>query len=238
MRRIIVTGAAGGIGVETLPLLASENTHLVAVDLPERIGMLTGKLDELPGTNQLVSSNIDDFAACQSVVADAGGPVSGLVHLAGVFEPDPEGPADPGVWDRAILHNLTNAYNMAGACVDAIDKSATAQFVFISSLAFRRGSYEHVPYAAAKGGLVGMVRALSRRHAPDILVNGLAPGLIDTRMPADIIAKRKDQLLASIPLQRFGHPKEVASVIAFLMSGAASYMTGQILNVDGGIINS
>jgi len=238
MQRIIVTGAAGGIGVETLPLLASENTHLVAVDLEDRIGGIQQTLEKLPGTYELIGTGIETFAACQDVVSKSGGPIAGLVHLAGVFEPDPEGPADPGVWDRAILHNLTNAYNMAGACADAADPEQVAKFIFISSLAFRRGSLEHVPYAAAKGGLVGMVRALSRRHAPKILVNGLAPGLIDTRMPAEIIAKRKDQLLASIPLGRFGHPREVASVIAFLMSDAASYMTGQILNVDGGMINS
>lgn len=238
MKRIIVTGAAGGIGVEVLRLLATEETHIVAVDLKDRLPLLDDLLRNLPGTHKCVASSISDFASCQEVVRSADGPISGLVHLAGVFEPDPAGPADPSVWDRAILHNLTNGYNMAGACVEAIDPDRTAHFVFISSLAFRRGSFEHVPYAAAKGGLVGLVRALSRRHAPQILVNGLAPGLIDTRMPADIIAKRRDQLLASIPLERFGHPREVASVIGFLMSDAASYVTGQIINVDGGIINS
>ena len=236
-KRIIVTGAAGGIGLETLPMLAGDDVHLLLVDLPDRTRLLDDIAARLPGTSRIVASAIDSFEACRNVVAEAGGPISGLVHLAGLFEPDPEGPADHGVWDRAILHNLTNAYDMAGACVEAIDTSRTAQFVFISSLAFRRGSYEHVPYAAAKGGLVGMVRALSKRHAPKILVNGLAPGLIDTRMPADIIAKRKEQLLSAIPLKRFGHPREVASVITFLMSEASSYMTGQILNVDGGIVN-
>lgn len=237
-KRIIVTGAAGGIGVETLPLLAGENVELIAVDLPGRLEPAEKVLANLPGQHQCVGSTIEDFETCQKIVQQSGGPISGLVHLAGVFEPDPCGPADPTIWQRAIAHNLTNAYNIAGACADKADPDAISRFVFISSLAFRRGSFEHVPYAAAKGGLVGMVRALSRLHAPHILVNGLAPGLIDTSMPAEIIAKRRDQLIASIPLKRFGHPSEVASVIAFLMSDAASYITGQILNVDGGIINS
>lgn len=238
METIIVTGAAGGIGAETLPLLASPAHRLIAVDIPGTGDQMRGLLKDLPGEHHLIESPLEDFDACRAVVREAGGRVAGLVHLAGVFETDPDGPANPGVWERAIAHNLTNAYNLAGACAEARDPDVVARFVFISSLAFRRGSFEHVPYAAAKGGLVGLVRALSRRHAPDILVNGLAPGLIDTKMPAEIISKRGEQLLASIPLKRFGHPHEVATVIGFLMSDAASYVTGQIINVDGGIINS
>jgi len=238
MQTIIITGAAGGIGAETLPLLASDAHRLIAVDVPGTAAAMRRIAEPLPGEHRVIESALADFAVCRAVVDQAGGRIAGLVHLAGVFEPDPQGPADPAVWERAIAHNLTNAYNLAGACAEARDAQTVARFVFISSLAFRRGSFEHVPYAAAKGGLVGLVRALARRHAPDILVNGLAPGLIDTRMPAEIISRRGDQLRASIPLKRFGHPREVATVIAFLMSDAASYITGQIINVDGGIINS
>jgi NAD(P)-dependent dehydrogenase (short-subunit alcohol dehydrogenase family) len=173
------------------------------------------------------------------VVQAAGGRVAGLVHLAGVFEPDPDGARDPGVWERAMAHNLTNAYTLANACVEALDESVVGRFVFLSSLAYRRGSWQHVPYAVAKAGLVGLVRALARRLAPAVRVNGLAPGLIDTPMPARLIAERGlDNVVAEIPLKRLGHPREVAGVIAFLMSDDASYITGQIINVDGGIVNS
>ena len=94
------------------------------------------------------------------------------------------------------------------------------------------------PYTAAKGGIVGLVRGFSRKLAPEILVNGLAPGVIDTRMPQKIIKTRGKELISQIPQKRFGRPEEVASVTIFLLSKASSYMTGQILNVDGGIINS
>jgi len=155
-------------------------------------------------------------------------PVCGLVHLAGVFEKDTQGAEQPEIYDRAIANNLTNAYYMAHATASRLDSSIDTAMVFISSLAFRRGSWAHVPYAAAKGGLVGMTRALSR----------LAPGIIDTKMPSAIIAERGPQLTAEIPLARVGAPSEVASVIRFLMSDEASYITGQVINVDGGVINS
>jgi NAD(P)-dependent dehydrogenase (short-subunit alcohol dehydrogenase family) len=90
----------------------------------------------------------------------------------------------------------------------------------------------------SKGALTGLVRALARRFAPDILVNGLAPGIILTTMPSGIIATRGDRLLAEIPLARYGEPEEVAGVVDFLSGPNATYMTGQILNVDGGIVNS
>jgi NAD(P)-dependent dehydrogenase (short-subunit alcohol dehydrogenase family) len=240
VKNIIVTGAGGAIGIETLPLLAADDVRLIAVDMSdEAIGRVRGLAGSLAGEVVPVVSALDDFQTCVDLVASVGGPITGLAHLAGVFETDPNGPRDAGIWDRAIAHNLTNAYNLAGACMENLDRDAAPSLVFISSLAFRRGSWEHVPYAAAKGGLVGLVRALSRKLAPDCRVNGLAPGLIDSPMPAKLLSDRGiDRVVRDIPLKRLGQPREVASVIAFLMSDAAGYITGQIINVDGGVVNS
>jgi 3-oxoacyl-[acyl-carrier protein] reductase len=110
--------------------------------------------------------------------------------------------------------------------------------VLTSSIAHRRGSPDRVPYAAAKGGVVGLTRALSRKLAPDVLVNAVAPGLIETKMSASIIAERGDDYRHEIPLKRFGKPSEVASVIRFLCSPDASYITGQTITIDGGITNA
>jgi NAD(P)-dependent dehydrogenase (short-subunit alcohol dehydrogenase family) len=129
---------------------------------------------------------------------------------------------------------------MAAAAAPRMDPDEVGRMVFASSLAFRRGSFDHVAYSAAKGGIVGLVRALSRGLAPAVLVNGLAPGIILTGMPDHILAvpERRERLLAETALKRFGQPREVATVIHFLLGAGSSYITGQVINVDGGVINS
>jgi 3-oxoacyl-[acyl-carrier protein] reductase len=158
--------------------------------------------------------------------------------LAGLFEPDIPDPDDHGVWNRAIAANLTNAYDMAVAFSTRFDRRGPARIVLTSSVAYRRGSAAYAPYAAATGGIVGLTRALSRKLAPDVLVNAIAPGVIETRMAEPVIAERGDAYRQEIPLQRFGKPFEVASVIRFLCSPDASYITGQTITIDGGITNA
>jgi 3-oxoacyl-[acyl-carrier protein] reductase len=168
--------------------------------------------------------------------------VYALIHLAGLFEKDAMEADDHSVWDRAIGVNLTSAYDMAVAFSTRFAKGASdrepARIVFTSSVAYRRGSAGYPPYAAAKAGIVGLTRSLSRRLAPDVLVNAVAPGLIDTRMAAETIAERGEAYQREIPLQRYGHPSEVATVIRFLCSRDASYITGQTITIDGGITNA
>lgn len=240
MRSVIVTGAAGGIGREMLRVLAEDELELVCVDVDQqRLETMIDEARDLPGRRVAHCSTLDDVEACRRAIASAGGIVSGLVHLAGVFETDPDTIDDMSVYDRAIQHNLTNGYMIGCAIAESIPDGVTGSLVFVSSLAFRRGSPDHIPYAAAKGGLVGLTRAMARRFAPRIRVNAVAPGIIDTSMPAQLIAMRGlDRITADIPLKRLGGPEEVASVIGFLMGEGASYMTGQCLNVDGGMIGS
>jgi 3-oxoacyl-[acyl-carrier protein] reductase len=127
---------------------------------------------------------------------------------------------------------------MAVAFSRGFDRREPARIVLTSSIAYRRGSADRVPYAAAKGGVVGLTRALSRRLAPDVLVNATAPGVIETKMTDEIIAERGEPYRQEIPLKRFGKPSEVASVIRFLCSADASYITGQTITIDGGITNA
>lgn len=237
-RTILVTGAAGGIGSELVDLLLADGDRVVAADISN------DALDRLLATHPdagdrlvPIQSDLVGFAECQRVVNEAG-PVIGLAHLAGLFEFDPEGPAEESIWDRAIAHNLKNAYDIAGAVADQFPGDPMGRMLFTASIAYRRGAHEHVPYSAAKGGIVGLTRALSRRLSRSATINALAPGVIDTPMPAEIIAQRLDRMLMDIPLKRLGHPREVATVARFLLSDDASYISGQVINVDGGMINS
>lgn len=236
-KRIVVTGGAGGIGIETVRGFMAQGGHVVMADIDE--AALERAQAEL-GRVRLatIASPLDTPAECARVIEAAGAPVYALVHLAGVFERDALDPDDHGVWNRAIAANLTNAYDMAVAFSSRFDRREPARIVFASSIAYRRGSADRVPYAAAKGGIVGLTRALSRKLAPDVLVNAVAPGVIETRMADPIIAERGDSYRQEIPLKRFGKPAEIASVIRFLCSPDASYVTGQTITVDGGITNA
>jgi 3-oxoacyl-[acyl-carrier protein] reductase len=236
-KRIVITGGAGGIGVETARAFMTQGGHVVIVDIDEE--RLTQAQNAL-GKSQLGlhRSALDTPAACAEAFAAMGETVHVLVHLAGLFEKDAMEADEHAVWDRAIAVNLTSAYDMAVAFANQRDKSQPGHIVLTSSVAYRRGSAGYPPYAAAKAGIVGLTRSLSRRLAPDVLVNAVAPGLIDTRMAAVTIAERGDAYRQEIPLRRYGQPSEVASVIRFLCSADASYITGQTITIDGGITNA
>lgn len=229
---VAITGAAGGIGRALCDVLRDRGFRLHLID---RDGTGLQALAETHGATWHEGA-ARSAAQARAALAGAAGPLHGFVHLAGAMTEDPRLGDDPQVWEAMMADNLTNAYHFATALDERLEDGRLGRLVFTSSLAFRRGAVDAVAYSAAKGGLVGMTRALARRFARKATVNAVAPGIIETRMPAAVIAKRRDRLLAEIPLGRFGAPEEVGRVIAFLLGPDATYVNGQTINIDGGQI--
>ena len=239
--QFVITGGAGGIGRACARELLAGGAAVLLVDVDAaRLDAATAELD----AGKRIQSHCSRLASPQEAAAAldaAARPIHGLIHMAGVFEPDPFEHAEPNdhaVYDRALAANLTNGYDLAAAYPSRRDRSRTGRIVFCSSGAFRRGAPGYVAYTTAKAGVVGLTRALARRFAPHTLVNAVAPNAIRTAMTSTAFAERGEAILSTIPLGRFGEPEEIASVVVFLCSGGASYLTGQTINVDGGASNS
>ena len=236
-RTVIVTGAAGGIGTPLSHLCQKAGADLLLLDCnKERLNTLRTEINE---TRKVLSaeSDLSGYSECKRLVDLAPSTPIALVHLAGVFEPDEEDGSDYTVWDRALNHNLKNARDMCLAFYEVSSHENLSRIVLTSSLAANRGAFDHYSYTAAKAGLLGLTRAFSKRFAPKTIVNCVCPGIILTGMPDRVLANRGERVLSEIPLKRFGEPEEVASVIMFLISDAASYVSGQSINIDGGTIN-
>jgi 3-oxoacyl-[acyl-carrier protein] reductase len=234
-RNFVVTGGAGAIGRACATRLLDQGARVLLVDIDD------ARLAEAAATlavDSRVAVHRSAIASPQEAaeVLDAlGGQVHGIVHMAGVFEWDALDPSDHGVWNRAIAANLTNAYDLCVAYQSRRDMTAVGRIVMASSLAFRRGASGRAAYCAAKAGVVGLVRALSKDFAPHTLVNAVAPGFIRTAMTEELAQTKGDAYLAQIPLGRFGTPDDVAGLVSFLCSPDSAYITGQTYNVDGGL---
>lgn len=237
-RQFVVTGGAGGIGRACARELVERGAHVLLVDVDaSRLEEAKAHIDG--GDRVAVWVSLLASPAQAAAALDATGrPIFGLIHMAGLFEPDPLDPLDHSAWDRAMASNLTNGYDLAVAYQSRRDSSAVGRIVFCSSGAYRRGTPGRVSYSVAKAGIVGLTRGLSRQFAPHTLVNAVAPNAIKTNMTSAVFNERGDAILATIPLGRFGEPEEIASVVTFLCGPGASYLTGQTINVDGGAWNS
>jgi 3-oxoacyl-[acyl-carrier protein] reductase len=235
----IVTGASRGIGRAVAVGLASRGATVVAVARGDNASGTTAEIQAAGGAAVAASGDVTDRASIDAVIARAVeqfGRIDILVNNAGITRDQLLMRMKADDWDQVIATNLTAAFGCAQAVIKPMIKQRSGRIISISSVVGQSGNAGQANYAASKAGLIGFSKALAREVASrNITVNVVAPGLIDTDMTRAITDRAQGDWAAQIPLGRLGAVEDVAAAVCFLASDEASYITGQVLAVNGGM---
>jgi 2-hydroxycyclohexanecarboxyl-CoA dehydrogenase len=245
-KTVVVTGGGGGIGGATCRRFAKDGARVAVLDLNvEAAEKVATAIRADGGQAAAIRCDITDRASVNAAIAATEaqlGPVDVLVNNAGwdVFKPFTK--TEPAQWDKLIAINLTGALHMHHAVLPGMVARKAGRIVNIASDAARVGSSGEAVYAACKGGLVAFSKTIAREHARHgITVNVVCPGPTDTALLAGVAEgapspeKLMEAFTRAIPLGRLGQPDDLAGAIAFFASDDASFITGQVVSVSGGL---
>jgi 3-oxoacyl-[acyl-carrier protein] reductase len=237
----LVTGASRGIGKAIALALAADGCR-VAVNYRASQAAADAVVESIRsagGTAQAFPADVSDPAQAAELVKQveaALGPVTVLVCNAGIMQTQLLTLTKFEDWRSVMSANLDSAFLLTKAVSRGMVRLRRGRIVYLSSDAALLGDLMRAAYSASKSGLLGLARTAAREFAASgVTVNAVCPGIIETDMTADIPETRRAKQLAAIPFGRFGKPGDVAGVVRFLCSDAASYITGQTLCVDGGL---
>lgn len=230
-RSVLVTGGNRGIGLAIAQAFAAQG-DLVAVTHRSPVTDLPGELLAVPCD----VTDAESVDAAFTAVEERHGPVQVLVSNAGITDDGLLMRMSEESFTKVIDANLTAAYRVAKRASRGMLKARAGRMVFVSSVVGLLGSAGQVNYAASKAGLVGLARSVARElGSRGITANVVAPGMVDTDMTRALPDARRAEIVKQVPLGRYASPAEVASVVAFLGSDAATYITGAVIPVDGGL---
>jgi 3-oxoacyl-[acyl-carrier protein] reductase len=242
-RVALVTGASRGIG-RAIAVDLARSGHSVAINYltsADEAKESLAQVEEHGGNGICVRADVSnsvDVGRCFSEIETALGPVGVLVNNAGTRVDGLALSLTDEAWDRVIRTNLYGTFVCCRRALRPMLRARRGRIVNITSTAGLRGSPGQVNYSAAKAGIVGLTRTLAKEvAAKGITVNAVAPGLIDTDLTSTLSDKQREQLVSVIPQKKAGTPQDIASLVGFLCSDEAHYVTGGVFVADGGMIS-
>jgi 3-oxoacyl-[acyl-carrier protein] reductase len=234
-----ITGASRGIGRAITLRLSEAGFIIVASARSSNADAVVDKINAEGGKAVALSLDVTDAVSIPNIAKEAVeqfGRIDVLVNNAGIVRDQLLMRMKAEDWDAVLATNLTSVYGCCQSVLRTMMKQRSGRIINISSVVGQSGNSGQTNYSASKAGLIGFSKSLAREVASrGITVNVVAPGMIDTDMTAGIEGRAREVLLGRIPMARLGLPDEVASVVCFLASHDASYITGQVVAVNGGL---